>query len=238
MTGMNERIGFNNKPTFAMKALLHSRTMVEKEGYVATGVLAHAEGEMMEIELTEFKNFELGDPVSLTVYSPVGIHRLQSTIIAKAEGSIAVIFPIRSLAGLDEKRESPRIDIEARGTISRTYSQEIENSKGEKLTIEATDSFDIELRNISDTGIGFSLMSPPTLANGDILTTSLSLGFKLECEIEIIRKDDGSEWKFYGARFQGLDEQQQRALRAYLLRVQIEAYFKLKKEKASAKKSR
>ncbi|SDX66701.1 PilZ domain-containing protein [Paenibacillus sp. CF384] len=237
MSGLNERMG-SGKPNFAIKALLHSRTMVEKEGYVATGVLAHAEGEMMEVELTEFKNFELGEPVSLTIYSPVGIQRLQSTIIAKAEGSIAVIFPLRSLSGLDEKRESPRIDIEARGTISRTYSQEVEDSKGNKMTIEATDSFDIELRNISDTGIGFSLMSPPTLAQGEILQASLALGFQLDCKVEIIRKDDGNEWKFYGARFQELDEQQQRALRAYLLRMQIEAYFKLKKEKSTAKKGR
>ncbi|REE92813.1 PilZ domain-containing protein [Paenibacillus taihuensis] len=235
MASLNHRAKdhFNTgKPTFSTKALLHSRTVVEKEGYVSTGILAHAEGDMMEIEMTEFKNFELGDPVSMTIYSPVGIHRLQSTVIAKAEGSLAVIFPVRSLEGLDEKRESPRIAVMANGNIVRTLSRMVKTSEGEAL-VEAEDRLDISVRNISDSGIGFVFSGGSAdLKRGEALKVSLQLGFNFECGLDIIRVEDQGDGKFYGARFHALNEQQRRALRAYLLRAQVEAYFRLKQDKA------
>lgn len=221
-----------SKSTFSTKALLHSRTVVEKEGYVSTGILTHAEGDMMEIEMTEFKNFELGDPVSMTIYSPVGIHRLQSTVIAKAEGAIAVIFPVRALEGLEEKRESTRIAVMVNGKMVRTLSRTVNTKEGETL-VEAEDSLDISVRNISDSGIGFVFTGGSAdMKRGEALKVSLQLGFSFECGLDIIRVEAQGDGKFYGAKFHALDEQLQRALRAYLLRAQVEAYFRLKQDKA------
>ncbi|WP_308638479.1 PilZ domain-containing protein [Paenibacillus silvisoli] len=239
MSGNKERIKEQyGKPAFALKALLHSRTVVEKEGYVSTGVLSHAEGEMMEIELSEFKNFELGDPVHLTVYSPVGIHRLQTTIIAKAEGAVAVLFTSRLLSGLEEKRDSPRVEVNLKGTLTRTLTQEVERSNGEKTVVDIEDRFDITVRNISDTGVGFILMTGESLQIGETLMASLAIGSKFDCQLEIIRKDDSGDVIYYGARLHDLDQLRQRALRAFLLKAQVEAYFKGKQERSGAKGAR
>ncbi|AZN40032.1 PilZ domain-containing protein [Paenibacillus albus] len=230
----NAKDNYNtSKATFSTKALLHSRTVVEKDGYVSTGVLAHAEGDMMEIEMTEFRNFELGDPVSMTIYSPVGIHRLQSTVIAKAEGSLAVIFPVRALEGLEEKRESIRFAVMVNGKITRTLSRTVKTEEGE-TKIEAADYLDISVRNISDTGLGFVFTAGGSdIKKGETLKVLLAVGFNFECGLDIIRVEEQGDGKFYGARFQALDELQQRALRAFLLRAQVENYFQLKQDKAA-----
>ena len=60
------------------------------------------------------------------------------------------------------------------------------------------------------------------------MDVTLDLGAPFEAKLEIIRKDESGIVKFYGARFLELDEQQGRTLRTYLLRQQVEAYFKLK----------
>ncbi|CAH1210806.1 hypothetical protein PAECIP111893_03287 [Paenibacillus plantiphilus] len=224
------------KQMVSTKVLVHSRTVVEKDGYVSTGVLSHVEGEMIEIEMSEFKSFDLGDPVSLTIYSPVGIHRLQSTVIGKADGSLAVIFPPRSLIGLEEKREMPRIEVYHDGSFKRVVDK-----KGEALLQEAIDEAEVDayiidteltVRNISYSGVGFQVMGASMLQPDDRVEATIKIGFELSCTLEIIRKESDGDQFFYGARFHNLDELQQRALRAFLLREQVAAYYKKKQEKA------
>lgn len=226
----NRDIYVSEKPKFAVKSLLHSRTVVEKEGYVSTGILAHAEGDMLEIELSEFKQFALGEPVELTFYSPVGIHRMRSTIIAKADGALAVLFPERSFAGLEERRESPRVDAAVQGTMTYSLSREM-TVRGESVSVEVEENFELITRNISDSGIAFRLAVGPKLSSGDIVGVTLELEAPFECQVEIIRKDEGAEWTTYGGRFLELDEQQRRALRAFVIHKQVGAYFRMKNEK-------
>ncbi|BBH21799.1 hypothetical protein Back11_31440 [Paenibacillus baekrokdamisoli] len=226
-TGSNKETYNSGKQTFSSNALLHSRTVVEKEGYVSTGILTHVEGEMMEIEMTEFKSFELSNPVNLTLYSPVGIHRLQSTVIAKAEGSIAVIFPARSLIGLEEKREAPRFEVNHRGKLSRSLKDTRETVNGLEV-IEVTDVLPLSVRNISSTGVGFVLETIDELNTDEWLEATIQLGFELSCKLEIVRKEEGSGQSFYGARFHDINEIQQRSLRAFLLREHIAAYYRRK----------
>jgi hypothetical protein len=219
-----------NKAAISSKALLHSRTVVEKEGYVSTGTLAHIEGEMMEIEMTEFRSFELGNPVHLTIYSPVGTQRIQTSVIAKAEGSITVIFPAGLLVGLEEKRESPRFEVTQYGTIKRKM-RESRQTKDGTVWFEAEDHIELSVRNISSTGIGFIMSGGPALNEEERLEAVIMLGFELQCTLEIIRKDSDRDQTFYGARFHDINDQQQRALRAYLLREQIAAYYRRKESK-------
>ncbi|MBW7456948.1 PilZ domain-containing protein [Paenibacillus sepulcri] len=220
------------KQTYSDKVLIHSRTVVEKEGYVSTGILSHIEGEMMEIEMTEYKSFDLGNPVEMTIYSPVGIQRLQSTVIGKAEGSIAVIFPVRALSGLEEKRESPRVQIDHKGTMKKTIIETRELSTGPE-NFEFIEDMELAIRNISLSGLGFIVAEGPRLKTNERLEAVLSLGFELPCWLEIIRYDSDGAQSFYGARFCDLDGLQQRALRAFILREQVAAYYRRKQEKAS-----
>ncbi|MFC4811443.1 PilZ domain-containing protein [Paenibacillus sp. GCM10023250] len=234
--GMKARIqdvyGSGDRARFTLKALLHSRTVVEKDGYVSTGILTHAEGDMMEIELTEFRNFELGDPVNLTVYSPVGIHRLRSSVIAKASGALAVLFPERSLAGLEERRESPRVDVAVQGKLKHRQTETVTGKNDERHTFELEEEFEFVTRNISDSGIGFKLLfGGPKLDIGDVYDVTLALETQFPCRLEIIRKDDSGQREGYGARFLDLSEQQRRGVRAFLIREQVGAYFRLKQQK-------
>ncbi|MBW7476775.1 PilZ domain-containing protein [Paenibacillus oenotherae] len=231
-----------DKGMTSTKVLVHSRTVVEKEGYVSTGVLSHVEGEMIEIEMSEYKSFDLGDPVSLTIYSPVGIHRMQSTIIGKAEGSLAVIFPPRSLIGLEEKREMPRIEVYHDGlfrpvTGDRSGAEAQGEAADEEELVESALDFELTVRNISFSGIGFQVFGQSALEPDDRVKATIKIGFELSCTLEIVRKEYDGEQSFYGARFQNLDELQQRALRAFLLREQVATYYKKKQEKSAKPRS-
>lgn len=222
----------SEKTRFSMKTLLHSRTVVEKDGYVSTGMFTHAEGDMMEIELTEFKAFELGDPVNLTLYSPVGVHRLRSTVIAKASGALAVLFPERAFAGLEERRESPRVDAAVQGVLKHKQSRAV-MVREELQTFETEEEFEFATRNISNSGIAFQLSYGPKLTVGETIDVVLKLESPFACRLEIIRMDDNDHRSVYGARFLELNELQQRSLRAFLIREQVGAYYRIKQSKKS-----
>jgi hypothetical protein len=232
----NKEIYGVEKATFTEKALILSRTVVEKEGYVSTGVLSHIEGEMMEIEMTEFKSFDLGNPVDLTIYSPVGIHRLQSTVIGKAEGSIAVLFPPRALVGLEEKRETPRVEIGHNGTLKRTIYETRELKDGPE-TFEFTESVNLYVRNISCSGIGFIVSEGPRILVSEVVEATIMLGSEFHCSLEIMRSEFDGGQSFYGARFCELDAHRQRALRAFILREQVASYYRRKEEKPGEERS-
>ncbi|MCQ6558822.1 PilZ domain-containing protein [Paenibacillus mendelii] len=216
--------------SFPLKALLHSRTVVEKDGYVSTGVLTHIEGDMLEVEMTEFKNFELGNPVHLTVYSPVGIHRVQSTIIGKAEGSLAVLFPPRAFSGLEEKRESTRVEMLINGSFRNVLRRQIQTSEGSEI-LEVEEWIEFTVRNASLAGLGFEVISGPQLHPADKVEAIVKTGFDLHCTLEIVHSKSGGDHTFYGARFEELGEQERRALRAFLLREQIAVYYRMKQIK-------
>ncbi|UVI31652.1 PilZ domain-containing protein [Paenibacillus spongiae] len=228
-TSRNGRYGME-KTSFPAKALLHSRTVVEKDGYVSTGILTHVEGDMLEVEMTEYKSFELGNPVHLTVYSAAGIQRVQSTIIGKAEGSLAVLLPPRAFNGLEEKRESVRVDVLLGGSLRHVLKREIGEGEGAE-TIEVEEWIDLTIRNISLAGLGFEVVSGPHLFPEDKVEFRIKSGFEFRCTLAIVRSKPGGDHTFYGARYEGLDEQRQRALRAFLLREQIASYYRMKETK-------
>jgi|GEM_PF-264339 len=259
------------KELIAPKVLVHSRTVVEKQDYVTTGISTYVEGELLGIDLNEYKRFELGDSVQLTFYSPVGIHRLQSTIIGKGEGSIAVIFPPKAFQFV-EKRESPRVQVEAAGKLRMgleefsprdqlklQWSQElsVDNLNEELLArleqlMEPASSEErepgkeaimeegvvpISIRNISTSGIGFvidrtSIFVP--LSTGDSAAAELRIEgqLPLACKLVIVRSEDRPEGRYYGARFEEIHEEQLRTLRAFILREQVNMFYRNRNKKA------
>ncbi|WP_127533549.1 PilZ domain-containing protein [Paenibacillus kobensis] len=258
------------KELIAPKALVHSRTIVEKQDYVTTGISTYVEGELLGIDLNEYKRFELGDSVQLTFYSPVGIHRLQSTIIGKDEGSIAVIFPPKAFQFV-EKRESPRVQVEAYGRLrvgmadltpidqmKLQWSQELSvedldegllarleqlidsPASSESLVSDKEEEIEegvipISIRNISTSGIGFvverSTFVP--LAAGDSVAAELRIEgqLPLPCKLVIVRSEDRPEGRYYGARIEEIRHEQQRTLRAYILREQVNMFYRNRNKK-------
>lgn len=238
----------------APKALIHSRTIVEKQDYVTTGISTYVEGDLLGIDLNEYKRFELGDSVQLTFYSPVGIHRLQSTIIGKDEGSIAVIFPPRAFQFV-EKRESPRVEVTAVGKLRypdeespRTepkLEQLIAPSNAGLMSDELLAELDellqaagveqdeweglpIRVCNISNSGIGFLVEQPAVpMMTGEHVEAELRIDGQrvIRCKLAIIRSEKAPEGRYYGARFEGMAELEQRALRAYILREQVGVFY-------------
>lgn len=114
--------------------LLQSKTVVEKQGYVAAGTLTYLEGDLLEVELQEFDRFKLGERVQLTVYASSTKYRLRTSVIGMAEGSIAVILPPGAFNLHNEKRKAPRISVSVKGRLLRKPEQSPEPlSKAEKL---------------------------------------------------------------------------------------------------------
>ncbi|MBD3922559.1 PilZ domain-containing protein [Paenibacillus sp. PR3] len=255
-----------DKEMIAPKALVHSRTIVEKQDYVTTGISTYVEGELLGIDLNEYKRFELGDSVQLTIYSPVGIHRLQSTIIGKDEGSIAVIFPPRAFQFV-EKRESPRVEVTAVGKLripdeesprtERKLEQLIAPSNAGLMSDELLAELDellhaagvehddwegtpIRVCNVSNSGIGFLVEQPTVpLMTGESVEAELRIEGQrvIRCMLSIVRSENTSEGRYYGARFEEMAELEKRALRAYILREQVGVFYKNRRKQLSRNKA-
>lgn len=233
-----------DSPGLLSGALLNCRTVIEGGGCVATGMLSYMEGDMIDIELPQFENFELGEQVKVTIYSGMGIVNFFTKIIARNEGSLLLIHPPQQQQRFTDKRESPRITIHKQGFIYPEASLQ-ENPS-------ATPSGrPIHLIDISLSGVGFILDEGEPLREGMWVEVELQLGFILTCRFEIVRRfrhpegtgtghrarlegyrarlegtGDGAsqEGMGYGARLECPDEASLRSLRAFILREQITAY--------------
>ncbi|TDF93570.1 PilZ domain-containing protein [Paenibacillus piri] len=203
--------------------LLHSRTVVEKDGFVSTGLLSYAEGDIVEIEIPEYKLFHLGDSVKITVYSPGGIYVFASTVVAKDHGALIIINPPQNQSRFVEKREHPRIQVKQKGALHAvTWT-----GTNEKQVI--TDEAGFTVHNISISGIGFTVNEHAVnLDEAVLIEAELDLGFKLPFAAEIVRREQAMEGYYFGAKYIGLESGQTTSLRAFVLKKQVEVYFKEK----------
>jgi len=203
--------------------LLHSRTAVEKDGFVSTGILSYAEGDILEVEMPEYKAFQLGDSVKVTVYSPGGVYTFNSTVVAKDHGALMIINPPHNQRRFVEKREQPRIQLDEKGVI-HTVRRLHENEK-QRLNKEV----DVTVRNISISGIGFVLNDNALDLSDAEIETELDVGFKLPFTAEIVRREPYQAGIYYGAKFVNMDSGKANSIRAFVLKKQVEFYFKEKK---------
>ncbi|WP_240419781.1 PilZ domain-containing protein [Paenibacillus periandrae] len=202
--------------------LIHSRTVVEKNDFVSTGLLSYAEGDILEIEIPEYKVFELGDSVKLTVYSAGGIFTFQSTVVAKDEGSLIVINPPQNRQRFVEKRSNPRIEVSEKGTIHKLTRQDTK----EKQTLNK--AVGLTVQNISVSGLGFTVRDEFDLGHDSIVDAELDLGFSFPCVCEVIRREKIEGGYYYGAQYVQLASDKAISLRAYVLKKQVEAHFSKK----------
>ncbi|WP_201305400.1 PilZ domain-containing protein [Paenibacillus puerhi] len=201
--------------------LLNSRTVVEKQEFVSTGILTYAEGDILEIEISDYKAFDLGDSVKMTVYSPGGVYTFQSTVVAKDHGALMVINPPQNQKRFAEKRENPRVEVEQSGQLLA-----IAYESGGEEELPATVPLDI--RNVSVSGVGFILQSDLSLAKHMTAEVKLDLGFEMACRLEIIRSEPGDAGTYYGARYVEMPFEKANTLRAFVLKKQVEQHFSSK----------
>ncbi|NHN33793.1 PilZ domain-containing protein [Paenibacillus agricola] len=203
--------------------LIHSRTVVEKDNFVSTGLLTYAEGDILEVEIPEFKVFELGDSVKLTVYSAGGIFTFQSTVVAKDQGSLIIINPPQNRRRFIEKRSNPRVEVNEKGKIHALTSQDT----NERLPLD--DAIGLVIYNISISGLGFALKHDTDLGNSMVIEVELDLGFSMPCIAEILRREKIEEGYYYGARYVEIAADKANSLRAFVLKKQVELHFSNKK---------
>lgn len=199
--------------------LIHCRTVVEKKDFVSTGLLTVVEGDMVEIEIGDYKQFDLGDNVKVTIYTPAGIYMFHSTIIAKDHGSLMVINPPENQRKFEEKREHPRVEVDGTGVLSVAGGEPF---SGEPIQLQ--------VKNISVSGIGFTVPEDVKLPERTMVTLGLDLGTRFECTAEIIRSEASESGVFYGARYVSLPQDKINTLRAYILKAQVESHANRKQE--------
>ena len=204
-----------DKDLLPLNVLLHCRTVVEGKNFVTTGVMTHVEGELFEVELNEFDQFELSEPVKLTVYSPAGIQSMSSIVFAKYEGAIALLQPPELNKRFKERREHPRVEIEGNARILRLL-----NEAGEEQ--ELGQDVALEIHDISISGISFSGPDEPYFAVKSKLKATVEIGISFDCELEIVRRERQESHMQCGAKMHVVEPEMLRPLRALILRQQVQ----------------
>lgn len=231
--GWSEQRGlaFSSGDLLPLNILLHCRTVVESQNFVTTGLMTHVEGELFEVELSEFESFQLGERVKLTVYSPAGIQSFHSTVFAKYEGAIALIQPPEVHKRFEEKRGHPRVE-----TSGSIQIAEGSDPLGNKLAFE--EPLLVAMRNISVSGVGFEAPDLPTLIRNTKLRARVDIGIGFECELEIVRRERQENIVMIGATMTVLEPEMLRPLRALILQRQVERNVQMRKELLLKAKSR
>jgi c-di-GMP-binding flagellar brake protein YcgR len=217
---------YGSKEGNDIHTLIDSKTVVEKKAFVSTGVLTYVMGDIIEIEITQFDVFNLGDPVKLTVYSKTGLFVFDTTVIAKADGSLIVLNPPEIQRKFVEKREYPRVSVKGGGLLYAV--RDISNAN--KMSFDEPIHFPIE--NISLSGLGFTLTDEIEIHVKSRLEAELDLGFRMPCVVEIVHKDKHPAGVYYGAKYIEVPKDKTTALRAFILTNQVESYFVKKREDA------
>lgn len=219
----NKDNGFKETHVPNMSVLVHCRTVVEKKDYVSTGVLTYAEGDMVEVEIGDFQLFALGSIVKLTVYTPAGMFMFNTTVIAKEEGYLILINPPENKRKFLDKRKETRVEMNQIGHICGLWTI------GSKEKLALVKPIIIAVKNISQCGIGLTVIGELTLSAGEHIEITADIGITINCVVKIIRKDLIGDEIQYGAEIVNIPNEQNIALRAYILKSQVELRSSLKR---------
>lgn len=204
--------------------LMNSETVVEKIDFVSTGILTYVQGDIIEIEIPQFDVFQLGDKVKLSVYSKTGMFVFETTVVAKDFGSLIVINPPENRKRFTENREFPRVSLESGGMLHGLHDM----TRNKKQSFDAPIHF--SLQNISMSGLGIMFSYDLGITSQSHLEVELDLGFLLTCKAQIIRKERQTSGIYYGAEYIEVPKEKTNALRAFILKNQVETYFVQKRE--------
>lgn len=203
-----------------------SKVSVEGADYISTGTVTYIEGDIIEIELSHTKFFKPGEPVKLTVYSTNGFLTLISSVIARDTGILMVLNPPESQR-LAQRRQHPRIEIARSGSLlALRWTPDGENKLDEPI--------DLELKNVSQGGLGFVLPVDPGLRALMVADVSLDILGGFHCSIQISRKSVSQDEVYIGASFLSLESDFATMLRGYILRAQVDMRTRQRSEEQTA----
>lgn len=178
----------------------------------------------MDVELPEYEQFQLGERVKVTVYSPVGIIVFATIIIARHQGALLFIYPPNQQYRFIDRRENTRVKVRKHGFVNALCTEDGE-------VIPLTNPTPMHLYDISLNGLGFVLLSDESLAVDSRVRAELHIGFTLSCELRIVRFEMRDGVGSCGAELITTSEADARGLRAFILKEQIESYAELKAKK-------
>jgi c-di-GMP-binding flagellar brake protein YcgR len=211
-------MSFNsNKGQLSDTGLIGCNMVIEGNKIVHTGTISLVEGDSIEIELPQYKQFKLGDDVKAIIYSPQGMINFNTSVIAKDAGTIVLIIPT-NLHNILNKRKDHRVEIALPG---RVYSI-IDVSLKETNNLIQPES--ITIINVSLGGIGFILNSLK-IRNKSVLLLEMSFDPPLLTTFEVIHVNEVEQGQYYGCRFIDLPQEHSISLRAFILKTQINARF-------------
>jgi c-di-GMP-binding flagellar brake protein YcgR len=217
----SEDISHHHKKSVAVG----SRVSVERKDFVSTGIVTFIEGDIIEIELSQAKYYKPGDEVKVTVYSSNGFLILPSSVIAKDIDVIMILNPPENQR-LIQRRQHPRIDLQTDGII---HSLGWAVSSEQKLNTPLP----IHISNISLGGIGFIVGDDTPIRTAMVADAELGIIGGLRCKIEVTRKQAADRGAYIGAKFLEVPAEQQTSLRGFIIRTQIEARAKHRREEAA-----
>lgn len=203
--------------------LIYSRTVVEKNGFVSTGVLTYTEGDIMEIEIAQHEFFSLGESVKVTIYTAVKMFVFHTTIVAKGLDGIIVITPPDIRAKFGEKRAYPRVPLNETGRILAVNTTAIVP----KLPSECI------ISNISNGGVGLLISNSNLLPVNSNMQLQFNINVNVTCSVQIVRSEEKEEGCAYGAKFVDLPDPITQALRSFILLKQLNEYYENKKKEKS-----
>lgn len=205
--------------------VIESKTVLEKKQFVSTGILTYIEGDIVEVEISDWQVFFLGDSLKVTIYSPLGILTFESTIVAKDIGSVIILLPPEIQKRFMDKREHPRVEVSQTGTINTAFQ-----TATRQKAIELSSPIQFVTTDISMGGIGFVLqIGEQDLHKFMHIEVEIELGFTLPSYLELIRKTPVEDGMFYGAKLIDTPQDKLISLRSFIMRAQVANYFKQKK---------
>ncbi|OUM94802.1 MAG: hypothetical protein A9Z00_01155 [Thermobacillus sp. ZCTH02-B1] len=210
---------------YDISVLIDAKAVVEKKNFVATGTITYVAGELMEIEFPQYDQFVLGEKVKIMIYAKGGIYVFESTVIAKDSGSIVVLHPPENRRKFHDKRQDPRVPVREKARLLGLYEF---SRKAER---RFPDPPDIQLDNISTSGIGLLIDIDMPLQPRNQLLLQLDLGVRFECRTEIVHLTPVEGGIRCGTRITEISDVYAKWLRSYILRRQIETYYKEKAER-------
>jgi len=215
----------NNSTGYDITVLLDSKAVVEKKGFIATGTLTYVAGELLEIEFPQYDHFLLGEQVKIMIYAKGGIYVFESTVLAKDSGALVVLNPPENRRKFQDKRQDPRVPVQENARLLGLFEY------ARRTERRFSEPPNLRLDNISISGIGLLVDLDVPLHPRNQLHLEIDLGVRFECRAEIIHLSPSEGGIRCGTRIVEINDLYAKWLRSYILRSQIETYYKQKTER-------
>lgn len=195
-----------------VKEMLGKSVVVENSSFVSTGKISYLDGDILEIEITSWKNFSLGEKVKAVIYARGGLVTFETSVVGKSHGVLIVLVPPDWQPALLQRRQHVRVPWGAQGELLQIV---------ERRGVHLLDNPEpIVVENISLGGIGFRC-GQRLLDAGTIATVRLPIEQFPPVPVMVLHGREENDGRFHGGRFLELPQKQIQTLRAFLLNRQV-----------------